>query len=275
MLVVDTHAYVIARDDPAYATIPDVAGWVQHSVTVEQLVSLMDAAGVSKATLIQALQAHDYDNSYTIDSAARFPGRFVAVGMYDLASTETSSSAKLRYEVTRRGVRGARVTPRGFTSEMALRAWRMAEELGVPVIIAAARPDSLAAIAEIAVRFPGVRLLLEGLALTNEVYEGPPFDKQQPLFDLSRHANVYLKWCTDQLIDMPDPDWQRAFLRRLVDVYGAERVMWGSRYPYRHEPEWTYGTQLEVALRAVEELTEDEQRLVMGGSALNLWPELS
>lgn len=271
MLISDTHTYVVADDRTRYPRVSDQAAWVDHAVDAEALVARMDAAGVAKATLIQALQAHGYDNSYTIDTAKRYAGRFVAIGMYDLADDETAS--KLQHEIEELGVLGARVTPRSLTAASAEAMWEVADAFALPVVIAAATPSAFGDIADIARRYPRARLLLEGLALTNETYEGPPFVKQKPLFDLAKHDNIYPKWCTDQLLDIPSLDWQQAFMQQVVTAFGAERVMWGSRYPYRNE--WSYQAQVDAAVDVVAPLPEKDRSLILGETALRLWSELA
>src|SRR5438552_2437670 len=113
MPVVDTHVHVVAPAGSARyprtegaATTEWVAG---HAVEVDALIPDLDKAGVEKAVLVQALSAHGFDNSYTVDSARAHPGRFTSVGALDYAAE--GAVATLNYWVADRGVRGIRLRP--------------------------------------------------------------------------------------------------------------------------------------------------------------------
>ncbi|MEA2983953.1 MAG: hypothetical protein QOD94_207, partial [Alphaproteobacteria bacterium] len=81
-MIIDTHVHAFTddrknypqvADTPRGAAIPKVTelGQDEWPVTpVESLIRMMDEAGIAKATLVQAYYVYEYDNSYTMDSAA-------------------------------------------------------------------------------------------------------------------------------------------------------------------------------------------------------------
>ncbi len=59
----------------------------------------------------------------------------------------------------------------------------------------------------------------------------------------------------------------------MCDVFGVERLMWGSDFPQHHsEP---YAEIVDLARHSCSRLTESEQARFLGGTALELWPELA
>ncbi len=68
-------------------------------------------------------------------------------------------------------------------------------------------------------------------------------------------------------LDAPD------VLEWLCGVFGAQRLMWGSDYPQHHSER--YPEIVAFGRRACGRLTADEQAAFLGGTALELWPELA
>src|SRR5688572_13748021 len=98
---------------------PDVARWplannqtkadlAPSSFTPEELLKLAEPEGVGKAVLIQHHIYHGWDNTYLIDCARRFPGRFTVTGMVDDAQPHPE---KVMRELLPQGVRALRITP--------------------------------------------------------------------------------------------------------------------------------------------------------------------
>jgi len=108
---IDAHSHVWSADVEKW---PLVKGQTRAdlkplSFTPEELLALAAPEGVGRVVLIQHSGYHLWDNSYIIDCAKRFPGRFSLVGMIDDRSGEPGK--KLR-ELLPLGVRGLRITPR-------------------------------------------------------------------------------------------------------------------------------------------------------------------
>ena len=56
----------------------------------------MDQAGVDQAAVVQSSTCYGYDNSYLVDSIARYPGRFTAVGSSVRSTAATSRAMRAR-----------------------------------------------------------------------------------------------------------------------------------------------------------------------------------
>ena len=62
------------------------------------------------------------------------------------------------------------------------------------------------------------------------------------------------------------------FFRRLVDTFGAQRLMWGTNFPASNER--TYSGFVDYAREQLAFLSSEEQRWIFGETALSLWPML-
>jgi predicted TIM-barrel fold metal-dependent hydrolase len=62
-------------------------------------------------------------------------------------------------------------------------------------------------------------------------------------------------------------------LARLVAEFGAERIVWGSDFPQTHDR--PYADLVALARDACANVQERDRDLVLGGTAVRLWPELT
>ncbi|HEY1282368.1 MAG TPA: amidohydrolase family protein, partial [Acidimicrobiales bacterium] len=91
---------------------------------------------------------------------------------------------------------------------------------------------------------------------------------------LAGHANLRLKVTTTILrMQPPRAGDERDVLERLCAGFGAGRLMWGSDYPQHYEE--TYAEHLALARWACSRLPAADQERFLGGTALELWPELA
>ena len=105
MVIVDTHVHVFTDDRKKYPQLIDTprAGSIPSITeigqtpwpvtTVETLATLMDEAGIDKATLVQAYFVYEYDNSYTCDAARLDPKRFASVVVLDPLGNDTKGQS--------------------------------------------------------------------------------------------------------------------------------------------------------------------------------------
>src|SRR5690606_11200544 len=98
----------------------------------------------------------------------------------------------------------------------------------------------------------------------------------EDLVDLARYSNVYVKACK-----APDRSTEaypfadvHPVLMRLVDAYGAERLMWASDASELLAENRTYSEALRLWQEALP-LTEDQKDWLLGRTAATVlrWPE--
>jgi predicted TIM-barrel fold metal-dependent hydrolase len=272
-LVVDSHVHVIAEDTAAYPFTPmSLSGaWYRDApCSAEGLLRQMDAGGVDRAVLVQALGAYSYDNRYAADSALRHSDRFVSVACVDPDGVDPLGA--VTHLVRDRGVRGVRLfalargegswldAPRTFPL------WERAKQLGVRIVVtilAHQLPQLDAALS----RFPETRVSLDHCGFPTLARE--PWPEAQALFALARHPNLDLKVSTHVLDAAAREGDPRRFVAELARRFGAERLMWGSDYCQTHDR--PYAELVKLGHEACSALAPEEQALFLGGTAARLW----
>ena len=274
--IIDTHTHVVSHDRVTYPVHPpaDLArmAWFDaHPVAAPELLAAMDEAGVHGAVLVQAKGAYGFDNAYAADARAVDPARLVNSSIVDMSAPDRID--RLEYWAIEKAMLGTRL----FNIPAAAPGWlddpataivlRRCAELGVRVALCILEPE-----------VPLVRALCalagdQPVALDHCGFIDLLGDTRE-LDALADVKNLRLKVTTTLLEPAlharQDP---RELLERLCEVFGVERLMWGSDYPQHHsEP---YGDIVELAEYACSRLSLSEQARFLGGTALELWPELT
>jgi len=121
-------------------------------------------------------------------------------------------------------------------------------------------------------RFQAVTVALDHLAMPR-LSAGPPYNSLQPLFELARFPNLYLKLSSPNLYEARrGKGTSKEFFTRLIDHFGARRLMWGSNFPATHDR--SLKDQLDLARQELSFLREEDQRWIFSETALTLWPVL-
>ena len=278
--VVDIHPHIISADDKAYPRVPLFgvqSEWSKERPTpIEDMIAAMDAAGVAKAAIVHSSTCYGFDCSYLADSAKLHPKRVTGVGSVDMLAAD---APKVMSDWVARGLTGFRIFTGGSTKEFdtsalddpaSFPAWKFCEEHGLPMCIQTGASGH-AQIAGLAKRFPKVNIILDHFARV-DVSDGAPYKKGASLFALSAFDNIYLK-LTPFLINRANEAPSRAedLLGKAVSVFGADHIAWGSNYPTN---KGTLGELLQQARDLITFLDAKDQALILGGTALTLYPSL-
>ena len=271
-MIVDSHTHVVSGDERRYpmqctATDPaDPSSWPLYArVTAAELAAEMSPCGVDRACLVQGFAAYRFDNRYTIAAAETDPTRFVSVCALDTRNPE--SPAQLEALARNPRMRGLRLVS-GFTEgdeglggPGAQRLWDAADALGL-VVVAFTLGGQLETFAAAARAHSPHPVVLDHCGFIDVIAD---FER---LASLAPLENVCLK-VSSRVLVQNDP---ARIVRRLADHFGAGRLLWGSDYPASHER--SYREWVELARASTRELSPDETGRFLGGTALQLWPEL-
>lgn len=260
--IVDTHVHVWNQPRAA-------AAHTVETLSADELSEQMAGAGVSAAVLVTP-SWEGFDNDTALAAARAHPDRFAVLGRLDLDLARESDVLGWRETPGMLGVRLIVVSDRErawLTTGTADWFWAAAERAELPVTIYA--PDLLVEIGKIAVRHPALRLVVEHFGLALDVRDEAITPALDPVVELAQYPSVAVKASAlPCYLTRPYPfDGLRAPLRRILDAYGAERVMWGSDLTRLPCP---YVDWVRVFFDAFDFLTERDRALVMSESA-RLW----
>jgi L-fuconolactonase len=279
--IIDIHPHIISADAASYSRVPLFgvqSDWSRdRPVTIEGLAAAMDGAGVDKAAIVQSSTCYGYDNSYLVDAVAKHPGRFTAVGSVDL--TQPNAPDLIRHWVGK-GVTGLRLFTGGSTAAFdpsslddprTFPSWQLCGELGLSMAIQT-DPSGLAQVAGLAKRFPKVRIVLDHLGRP-DVTDGPPYKKAASLFGLAPFENIFLKLTPRIFGDVKRGEASAAtFFPRVVEVFGSNRLAWGSNFP---ASEGKLQQNLQVAKQSLACLSSEDQAWIFAKTAQRLYPALA
>lgn len=289
-LLFDAHAHLVADDQQRYPRNPmqraadapyrppGVIGRpgglhgpepINEVPDAERVLQWMREQNVDGIVAVQKRMVYRLDNRYILDSSDRYPDLFSAVVILD--AEDAGTPALVRRWIHDHGLAGVRLfggrKPDGsmpwLNSPMALQTWAVAQDHGLvmdlEVLSEGGGGPSIPAIIELARSHPDVRIVLDHL-LEPEMEEGEHFGLDERYATLAAWPQISFKFTSINLdichaAGVPP----ERVLRRAVDLYGADRVMWGSDIG---TSSGTYAHMVQRLLDASVLLSPAEQRAV-------------
>jgi len=289
-LLFDSHAHLVADDEIRYPRNPmqraadapyrppGVIGRpgghhgpnpINEVPDALRMLRWMNEENVDGIVAVQKRMIYRYDNSYILDSSEKYPDRFSAVVILD--AEDAATPGLVGNWIRDHGLAGVRLfggrRPDGsmpwLNSPMALKTWSVAQESGLvmdlEVLAQGGGGPSIPAILDLARDFPDVRIVLDHL-LEPEMEEGAHFGLDERYEKLAGRENIFLKFTSINLDICREAGIPAdKVLRRAVDLFGADHVMWGSDIG---TSSGTYKDMVQRMLDASVLLKSEEQRAV-------------
>lgn len=286
----DSHAHLVADDQARYPRnpmkrspnapprLPGVIGLpggmhgpnpINEVPDVARMLPWMAEAGVEAAVAVQKRMIYRYDNSYILDSSDAHPDTFSAVVILD--AEDAATPELVRGYIERHGLAGVRLfggrEPDGsmpwLNSPRALETWAVANEHGIvmdiEVLAVGGGGPSVPVIIELARRFPRLRVVLDHM-LEPEV-DDDNFGFDARFEPLAAEPNLFFKFTSINLdIYRETGTPAHEVLRAAVDLFGADRIMWGSDIG---TSSGTYLDMVQRMLDATTLLTDAERHAVL------------
>lgn len=270
MTIIDTHVHIWAQDgsSPLASDAPPLPIFEARP---EPLLEMMQANCIEFAVLVQFI-GYWWNNSYVAQAMKANPQKFMAVCRVD--PEDPCAPDHLSYWTEVHGFCGVRLSPesdaRGdwFAGPLMEPLFRRAADLGVPVLVLI-KPSRLSELVDIIDRVPNVDVVIDHFA---DSFDGDGLNLPQ-LSPLVEHPRVFLK--TGHVLihsshEYPWPDTV-TWISRLCEVFGAERIMWGSDWPFSLRRA-TYSQSLSFLRDATDIFSEEDLAWLLGRTALRLWP---
>lgn len=286
----DSHAHLVADDQVRYPRNPmqrpadapyrppGVIGRpgghhgpapINEVPDTSRMLRWMRDENVDGAVAVQKRMIYRYDNGYILDSSDAHPDIFCAVVILDAENPATPDT--VRAWTRRHGLAGLRLfggrKPDGsmpwLNSPQALASWQAVNDAGLvmdlEVLAQGGGGPSIPAIIELSEHFPDVRIVLDHL-LEPEMDEGAHFGLDERYERLAGRAHVFFKFTSINLDICREAGIPAdRVLRRAVDMFGADHVMWGSDIG---TSSGTYKDMVQRMVDASRLLTPEEQRAV-------------
>jgi predicted TIM-barrel fold metal-dependent hydrolase len=150
--------------------------------------------------------------------------------------------------------------------------WERMRSLGIPLAVND-RIGDIAKIRKAMDKYPDVKVAFEH-AWGHKVGAPPAYSLLDPLFALADNPNVYIKTAINNIAAAREAGGTpRQFYTKLVEVFGARRIMWSSNYP-AHPKFGGVKERLDIAKQELAFLSGMDPAWIFGETALSLYPSL-
>ncbi|MEX0744396.1 MAG: amidohydrolase family protein [Phycisphaeraceae bacterium] len=231
---------------------------------IERVRAVMQAAGVSRAVLVQHLG--QYDNSYLERVVATDPEHLAAACLVDHQAPDAAGTLAVLAGSGR--FRGVRLTTQVLDEAPAL--FELAADLGLVIVLYA--PKGMAGAVEPLERFldrrPAARIVITHLGNP----AGIGGDKHRGLFRLAAHGGTFLQISGMGMFCPYPHEPLYELVAEAFDHFGPNRLCWGSNYPVvggQNE----YRSDLDLLLSGRLPLPAAAIPAIAGANARQLWFE--
>jgi predicted TIM-barrel fold metal-dependent hydrolase len=262
---IDAHVHVWTDDLARY---PIAAGFRKEQMkparfTPEELLAEARPCGVTRVVLIQ-MSYYRFDNSYMLDTIARFPGVFRGVAIVD--SNAPDAGARMR-ALRERGVRGFRIGGAELEAAGMPAMWACAAEEGL-AICPLINPDALPALGRLCARFPDTAVVIDHFARIGADGQIREEDVAR-LCALARYPKTCVKLSAFYALGRKQYPYTDLLplVRRLLDAYGPRRLMWATDSPFQLQPGHTYLGSLELIRDRLDGISAEDRAWLLGRTA--------
>lgn len=273
---IDAHSHIWGRNVDQFPlaqgqTLDDLD---PASFNDQELLAACRPYGVERVVLIQHHIYHGFDNRYLVDAARRHPDRFRVVGMVDDLSPEPGKQMrKLHAE----RVTGLRITPWIRGADVWLSGsgmgelWETGADTGQAMCCLIDASD-LPAVSKMCKKFSRTPVVIDHFARIGVDGMIREADVDQ-LCDLAKHKQVKVKISAYYALGKKQPPYDDLvpMIRRLLDAYGPERLMWASDAPYQMTDGNTYQASIELVTQRLDFLTESDREWLLRKTAASTY----
>jgi L-fuconolactonase len=272
--VIDAHLHLWDLQRSAYSWITPELGPLHSTITADRAEGELIAVGAHRAVLVQAEDSVT-DTEFMLEVAREHRWAAGVVGWVRLDDPAVAAAQLDRFAADPAflGVRHlVHDDPRDdFLALPAVRtSLGMLAQRGLPFDVPDAWPRHLSATAELAGALPGLTVVLDHLG--KPPHGKPDFPQWREAFAaVAARPNTVAKVSGLQVRGEPftaegiRPAWEAA-----LDLFGPDRLLWGSDWPMTLLTAGYAGTW-EVVSALLGELTDEEQGKILTGSAQRVY----
>ena len=264
---IDAHVHVWTSDTKKYPLAP---GYRREQMQPpdfppEELLSHARPCGVERIVLIQ-MSYYGYDNAYMLDTMRRFPGVFSGVAVID----ETVRPRDAMRRLSRQGVRGFRISPKSSpldrwldTPDMAAM-WRCGSEENLSMCCLI-DPEAVPAVDRMCEKFPETPVVIDHIARIKADSKNRGKEVEE-LCNLARHKLTTVKISAFYALSKIYLDLAPV-IRRLLEAYGPERLMWATDCPFQVQNGHTYLDSIALIRDRLDFLSDSDRQWLLRKTA--------
>ncbi|WP_256761879.1 amidohydrolase [Cohnella sp. WQ 127256] len=273
---IDAHQHFWNLDKVEYPWLVPSYGSIYRTIEADELEPQIKAAGIDKTVIVQAMNSYA-DTDYMLETGAKFDWVGGVVGWVPLDNPD--EAAKKLEEYTKnplfKGVRHLiheEKDPDWVVQDKVIEGLKVLAAFGMTFDVVAVFPNHLKHIPLIAEKVPKLRMVIDHLAkpqIKNRLME--PWASE--LKTAASYPQVYAK--LSGLNTAADWDhWSAAdlipYTDHAFDVFGADRLMFGSDWPVANLA-GSYSKVWGEANKMLEGRSQVEIDAVLGGTAVSFY----
>ena len=259
---------------PSFVTMPGARPHRPEPLGAEELLAMMDKAGVDRAVIVPPSPVGD-SNDTALEAAIKYPSRLAVMGRFN----PEADGARERLEswLDQPGMLGIRMTffkphwARWLEGGVIDWYWSALERLDIPLMaLAFGRIREIGALAE---RHAGLTIIIDHMGRQSSLRDDEAFSDLDEMLALAKLPNVAIKASSLPCYTNDAYPFAKLapYLKRTFDAFGPDRTMWGSdvtRLPC------SYRECLDHFAKELPFLSDDDRTRVLGGTAAKLlrWP---
>lgn len=277
---IDAHSHIWTPDTVRFPLGP----WITpdkmdpSSFTVEQLLGIAEPCGVDRVVIIQHAPYYGDDNSYLIDCALRYPGRFSIVAIVDERRNDLAHQIR---QLKSQGIRGIRIGPSRYADRTLVKdpnnwlnaaamhnLWVQATDQDL-ILCPLINAEHLPTLEPMLAKFPNTKVVLDHFAHCDA--EKP--QELQALMKLAQHRHVHVKASGFYKFgDRKAPYEDLAtIIKHVVEAYGPDRILWGSDCPYQIQPGNNYRDAVSLIEKGLDFLDTSTRMAILRDNAQRLY----
>lgn len=246
------------------------AGAPDRQGDVKTLIRDMDTNGVDHAVVVQAPWFMDGHREYLKAAASMHPGRLLSGLLINnpgdmseldaLAQMDTSDVVGIRLHLLDAASR------LNVLSDTADRFFDWCAAHRIPVTLLFMEYGHANVVRTLAQRFPNLSLVLDHMGWLRAA------DDPSPVCELARYKNLSVKLSGHVVLSESEYPYRDLWpqQRRLLESFGADRLMWASNFPMPVHREATYQQRL-LAVAELPFITDDDRIWILGETGRRMW----
>ena len=267
---IDAHVHVWTPDVAHYPIDRafQISDMQPGSFTPEELFANCKPVGVERIVLIQ-MSFYGLDHRFMFHAMRSHPGVFSAVGLIDYRAANVIEQAD---RLASAGVRGFRLHSHGDAKEWVddlgmAKLWKHAGESRL-AICPLINPEDIPHIESLCAKFPETTVVVDHFA---RIGVSGSIDKAQleSLCRLAKFPQTYVKTSAFYALGKKQSPYDdlAPMIRRVLDAFGPERMMWASDCPYQVQGNHTYEASIALIRDRLEFLSDVDKKWILRRTA--------